>query len=143
MSPQASFPKARPRTRAAVAGRSRRASKAVAMAGVLAIMASLGGMLPVRAAAPLSAVAAVPEPASLPVPVQAPQRLPLWPGVAPGSEGLQLQRREVERSIDPALPDRYADHIGQPSLTVYRPANPDGRAVLVVPGGGYQRVVLD
>ena len=26
---------------------------------------------------------------------------------------------------------------------MYRPANPDGRAVLVVPGGGYQRVVLD
>ncbi|MBP9646161.1 MAG: alpha/beta hydrolase, partial [Pseudoxanthomonas sp.] len=112
---------------------------AVTMAGVLAILASLGGTLPVRAAGPPSAVAAEPAPAQTP----APQRLPLWPGAAPGSEGLQLQRREVERSTDPARPDRYADHIGQPSLTVYRPAHPDGRAVLVIPGGGYQRVVLD
>ncbi len=138
MSPQASPPPARPRPRAA-AGRRRHASMAVTMAGVLAILASLGGTLPVRAAGPPSAVAAEPAPAQTP----APQRLPLWPGAAPGSEGLQLQRREVERSTDPALPDRYVDHIDQPSLTVYRPAHPDGRAVLVIPGGGYQRVVLD
>lgn len=72
-----------------------------------------------------------------------PLQLPLWPGTAPGSEGLALPQRIVERSADPALPDRYLDGIGAPFLTVYRPRKPDGRALLVVPGGGYQRVVLD
>ena len=69
--------------------------------------------------------------------------IPLWPGIAPGSEALVLHQRIVERSADPALPDRYIDGIDRPYLTVYRPARPDGRALLVVPGGGYQRVVLD
>lgn len=70
-------------------------------------------------------------------------QVPLWPGAAPGSEAVRLAQRVVERSTDPALPDRFADGIVAPSLTVYRPAHPDGRALLVVPGGGYQRVVLD
>jgi acetyl esterase/lipase len=72
-----------------------------------------------------------------------PAQVMLWPGVAPGSEGLALAPRVVERSNDPALPDRYGDGVLAPSLTVYRPAHPDGRALLVIPGGGYQRVVLD
>ncbi|WP_425501706.1 alpha/beta hydrolase [Pseudoxanthomonas koreensis] len=70
-------------------------------------------------------------------------QVPLWPGPAPGSEGLALAPRIVERGVDPAVPDRYVDGVIAPSLTVYRPARPDGRALLVVPGGGYQRVVLD
>jgi acetyl esterase/lipase len=73
----------------------------------------------------------------------APAEIPLWPGIAPGTEGLDLAQHVVERSADPALPDRYADRIAVPSLTIYRPAHPDGRALLVIPGGGYQRVVLD
>jgi acetyl esterase/lipase len=76
-------------------------------------------------------------------PIANPLELPLWSGPAPGSEGVVLTQRVVERSADPALPDRYADGILRPGLTVYRPANPDGRALLVIPGGGYQRVVLD
>ncbi|WP_425605714.1 alpha/beta hydrolase [Pseudoxanthomonas daejeonensis] len=73
----------------------------------------------------------------------APVEVPLWPSTPPGTEGLALDQRVVERSADPALPDRYADAISVPSLTVYRPTRPDGRALLVIPGGGYQRVVLD
>ncbi|AKC88279.1 xylanase [Pseudoxanthomonas suwonensis] len=93
----------------------------------------------------VSVAAALPAFAA-PAPVDgaaAPVQVPLWPGPAPGSQGLSLAQRIVERSADPALPDRYADGIAAPSLTVYRPAHPDGRALLVVPGGGYQRVVLD
>ena len=71
------------------------------------------------------------------------RQVPLWPGTPPGSEGLDLPQRIVERSSDPALPDRYVDGVARPWLDVYRPARPDGRALLVVPGGGYQRVVLD
>ena len=33
--------------------------------------------------------------------------------------------------------------ISRPYLTIHRPAKPDGRALLITPGGGYQRVVVD
>ncbi len=79
-----------------------------------------------------------PLPASVP-----PVEIPLWPAAAPGSEALAAGQRVVERSRDPRVPDRYAERIGTPSLAIYRPARPDGRGLLVVPGGGYQRVVLD
>lgn len=70
--------------------------------------------------------------------------LPLWPGgLAPGDERLPEPLRIVERSHDPRLPDRYAERISEPCMTVHRPARPSGVALLVMPGGGYQRVVLD
>jgi len=72
------------------------------------------------------------------------QRIALWPaGLAPGDKALPQAPQIVERSADPALPDRYVTHVGEPWLVVYRPARPNGTALLVTPGGGYQRVVLD
>ncbi len=71
-------------------------------------------------------------------------RIALWPQqLAPGDKALPQAPRIVERSADPTLPDRYIDHVSAPYLVVYRPARPTGRALLVIPGGGYQRVVLD
>lgn len=71
-------------------------------------------------------------------------RIALWPqGMAPGDKPLSQAQRIVERSSDPALPDRYTDHVSAPYLVAYRPARPNGSALLVIPGGGYQRVVLD
>jgi acetyl esterase/lipase len=72
-------------------------------------------------------------------------RLPLWPGdgLAPGDHALATPQRTIERSRDTALPDRYVDHVSQPYLVVYLPARPSGAALLVIPGGGYQRIVLD
>lgn len=71
-------------------------------------------------------------------------RIALWPqGMAPGDKPLSQAQRIVERSSDPALPDRYIDHVSAPYLVAYRPAKPNGSALLVIPGGGYQRVVLD
>ena len=71
-------------------------------------------------------------------------RIALWPqGMAPGDKPLAQAQRIVERSSDPALPDRYIDHVSAPYLVAYRPAKPNGSALLVIPGGGYQRVVLD
>lgn len=73
-----------------------------------------------------------------------PDRVALWPdGLAPGDKLLSEQMRLVERSADPALPDRYLTHVSEPYLVVYRPRRPNGTALLVIPGGGYQRVVLD
>jgi len=71
-------------------------------------------------------------------------RIALWPqGMAPGDKALAQAQRIIERSSDPALPDRYIDHVSAPYLVAYRPAEPNGSSLLVIPGGGYQRVVLD
>lgn len=71
-------------------------------------------------------------------------RIALWPnGLAPGDKALPQPANIVERSTDPTLPDRYIDHVSEPYLVVYRPARPNGNGLLVIPGGGYQRVVLD
>jgi len=70
--------------------------------------------------------------------------VPLWPGTPPGGEGVSLKTTVSERSNDTAAyHDRFVDNIGTPTLTVFRPARPDGSAVLLAPGGGYLRVVLD
>ena len=67
----------------------------------------------------------------------------LWPGTPPGGEGLTLANRVTDRSSDPLHPDRYTDHIGVPSLTMFRPDRAEGSAVILAPGGGYVREVLD
>jgi acetyl esterase/lipase len=67
----------------------------------------------------------------------------LWPGTPPGGAGITLVNRVTDRSANPAQPDRYTDQIGTPSLTVFRPDRPDGAAVILAPGGGYVREVLD
>ncbi|TWB79908.1 acetyl esterase/lipase [Nitrospirillum amazonense] len=74
-----------------------------------------------------------------------PTPFPIWPaGVGPGSEALTVQETVVERSADPAtLHDRYTVGITRPHLSLYRPAHPNGTALLVMPGGGYLRVVVD
>lgn len=82
--------------------------------------------------------------AALEPPACAPDRIALWPqGLAPGDTALAAPARIVERSADAALPDRYIDRVSEPYLVAYRPARPNGAALLVIPGGGYQRVVLD
>jgi len=96
----------------------------------------------------LPGVAAAEEPAPWPSAETAAEtaaRIPLWPGdgLAPGDAALATPQRVLERSPDPALPDRFVDHVSRPYLVVQRPARPDGTAVLVIPGGGYSRIVLD
>ena len=49
----------------------------------------------------------------------------------------------MERSKDPSLPDRAVTGVRAPTITVYAPEKPNGIALLVTPGGSYQRVVLD
>lgn len=71
-------------------------------------------------------------------------RIPLWPGEAPGGEAVVVRPTVVERSPDPAAyRDRAVSGVRAPSLRVYRPTRPGGGAVLIVPGGGYVRVVID
>jgi acetyl esterase/lipase len=76
--------------------------------------------------------------------VGAPSRIDLWPaGRVPGEVANPGTPNVIERSDVAALPDRYIDAVSAPYLVVYRPARPNGSALLVVPGGGYQRIVLD
>lgn len=60
-----------------------------------------------------------------------------------GDTALPQPQRIVERSSEAAVPDRYIQSISAPYMVVYRPARPNGTALLVTPGGGYQRIVLD
>ncbi|MEG0192345.1 MAG: alpha/beta hydrolase [Stenotrophomonas sp.] len=72
------------------------------------------------------------------------EQIPLWPaGQVPGETGTARPARVVERSHDPAHPDRFIDQVDAPYLLVHTPAHANGRALLVIPGGGYQRVVID
>ena len=68
--------------------------------------------------------------------------LALWPKghlvVPPG-----LAERVVQRSDDPQASDRMLEHIVRPRLDIFRPANPNGAAVVLAPGGGYRYVVID
>jgi acetyl esterase/lipase len=67
----------------------------------------------------------------------------LWPGIAPGSQGLALRESITERSTDPQLHDRFVHGVTQPRLLVFRAAKPNGVGVIITPGGGYVREVLD
>jgi acetyl esterase/lipase len=69
--------------------------------------------------------------------------VPLWPGMPPGGEGVGL----TPKFADAVQPDGYhvrsVSHIQQPGFFVYRAARPDGRALLVIPGGGYSSEGMD
>lgn len=67
---------------------------------------------------------------------QAQQRLPLWQNGAPGFE--------ARASIPEISQDYWAKHINNPSITAYLPgpSKANGTAVLVVPGGGHNQLVI-
>lgn len=95
------------------------------------------------------AVAAAAAQRALPTPVAgateaAGERIALWPaGHVPGESTTVRGLHVVERSNDPSRPDRYVDQVDAPWLLVHAPTRPNGKALLVIPGGGYQRVVID
>jgi acetyl esterase/lipase len=67
----------------------------------------------------------------------------LWPGRPPGSPARLPQTVVFDRVAASGYQDRIATEIGEPLMTVFRPARPSGAAILVVPGGGYIRVTID
>ncbi|MHB9034294.1 MAG: alpha/beta hydrolase [Anaerolineae bacterium] len=68
-----------------------------------------------------------------------PQVIPLWPDRAPGSEEWTWEEAE---SFLPSG-DRVIRNVVIPSLTVYRPVNPDGSAVIICPGGAFHFLSID
>jgi acetyl esterase/lipase len=81
---------------------------------------------------PLRALAAAPD-----------ETIPLWPGVPPGGEHAHPVPFVEDRGSAPDIHDRRIRGIVNPTLTVVRPAVPDGSALLIIPGGGYSYVVFD
>lgn len=77
---------------------------------------------------------AVPEPSEV---------RPLWPNDPPGSAGVTAQETVTERSDGKGPRDRAVTHTRKPTLSLFRPRKPNGAAVILIPGGGYERVVMD
>lgn len=71
------------------------------------------------------------------------ETIDLWPRAAPGASTRLPAETVKERSKDPAYNDRYVFGISRPRMAVFRPARPNGAAVLITPGGGYNWVVID
>lgn len=69
--------------------------------------------------------------------------LPLWPGSPPGAPTPLPRPSYEQRSKDPAFNDRWMRGVDHPSLTVRRAAQPNGTAVMLVPGGGYGFLAID
>jgi acetyl esterase/lipase len=103
-------------------------------------------MLGLAAMAALSAkaLAAEPVPSSDRLPGDPLETIPLWPRTPPGGEDVHLALNLMERSPTPdVFHDRFVTDIATSLMTVFRPDKPDGSALLVAPGGGYKRVVVD
>lgn len=67
----------------------------------------------------------------------------LWPNGAPGGEGVTVEEQIIDRTAPGGPRDRAQVHTRKPTLVVFRPKKPNGAAVMLIPGGGYERVVLD
>lgn len=66
---------------------------------------------------------------------QAAASLPLWPEGLPGG-GFQRQ------PIGPDSPPIFVRNVEMPTVRVFRPAQPNGRALLAIPGGAYTFVSI-
>ena len=69
---------------------------------------------------------------------QAPETLRLWPGRPPGAPSPLPAERNAPRGADPR--ERIITHVADPTLTVHRPAQANGAAMIVAQGGGYVRI---
>ncbi len=72
------------------------------------------------------------------------ETIDLWPGGAPGADRVTVREEIIERLPDGPLRDRFAQHVTRPLLTLFAPKVAfNGITLLIVPGGGYVRVVID
>lgn len=67
----------------------------------------------------------------------------LWPKAPPGGKPAGLTEAVAERENPFRLRDRAVTGITRPTLSVFPARQPNGSAVLIIPGGGYTRVVVD
>jgi len=62
----------------------------------------------------------------------------LYSGAAPGSENWNWEETQIKVDIGTIVMD-----VSHPSLTVYAPANPNGTAVIIAPGGAFHALAFD
>lgn len=67
----------------------------------------------------------------------------LWPDGALARSGPPPVETLIDRSPGGSVPDRAVVGISDPRLVVFKPVQPNGSGVLVIPGGGYRRLVVD
>ena len=98
-----------------------------------------------RALIGLAATAAATPALAAPTPVlpDPTETVPLWPGRPPGAQRVAPREQIVDRVLASGFQDRFVTEIATPLMTVFRPARPNGAALLIAPGGGYIRVVID
>jgi acetyl esterase/lipase len=65
------------------------------------------------------------------------ERFALWPGTPPGAPR-PLPRPGWTMSGDASYRQLWIKGIAAPEVNVFRPASPDGTAILAIPGGGYE-----
>jgi acetyl esterase/lipase len=85
-----------------------------------------------------AAAPALAQPAADPIEI-----VKLWPGRPPGALAALPPEQIVDRVKTSGFQDRFVTGVGEPLMTVFRPAKPNGAACLIAPGGGYIRVVID
>jgi acetyl esterase/lipase len=90
-------------------------------------------------------LAAAMQPTSATPPSGAEAReIELWPDGVPGAQNVTARESLEELARDGAARDRVVWHVTRPLLTWFAPRTaPNGISFLVVPGGGYRRVVID
>src|SRR6201982_3865018 len=64
--------------------------------------------------------------------------IPLYNGAAPGSENWNWDEKQIKADIGTIVMD-----VSHPSLTAYVPANPNGTAVVIAPGGAFHVLAFD
>jgi len=74
--------------------------------------------------------------------------MPLWPNGTPEAKGAEVPNKEFKEPGTRIVAGRslnYVKEVSKPTLTVYRPssAKDTGAALLVFPGGAYQRLAYD
>lgn len=105
--------------------------------GLLSVCLTVSACTPARTASsnitlPGQAAAIVPD-----------HIVPLWQGAAPGSPEILPKEEIVFRANAFGLVDRAAHNVAIPSVSVFKASNPNGGAILIIPGGGYSWVVID
>lgn len=70
--------------------------------------------------------------------------IPIWDGPGPGSDTLTIEQSITERSLQgDCTIDRAVENITETGIIPFIAEEPNGSAVVICPGGGYSRVVID
>ena len=73
---------------------------------------------------------------------RAEEPLGVWPDLAPGETTRSIGTKMAPRAGE-QRPITRIENITRPTMTVHRPAKPNGTAVVILPGGGFSKVVPD